>query len=190
MLLEILEAPVGVASGRSRLRWPLALSMLLAVCVKPLGQRLQLTDKLLLILSYEQGRNLSSLSSRCKYSTSYMQIISRVCISRGKNKSLFPALTFLRSEIGVESGGQEGVGTLGSQGGFSGSSGRQWDKLLVPCHSRSSLQQVWLPVFSHSHCWGHCHFATHRSADRYLALAPGMYWLQRKTDIRFFLLLC
>lgn len=52
LLLEILEAPMGVASGRSHLQGSLVLLMLLAVCVKPLRHLLQLADKLLLILSY------------------------------------------------------------------------------------------------------------------------------------------
>lgn len=189
MLLEILEAPMGVASGRNRLQQPLVLLMLLAVCVKPLGQPLQLTDKLLLILSYEQNRNLSSLSSLLTVDIQHhmWKLFLGFVSAEVRKESLFPVLTFLRSGIGVERGGQEGTGTLGSQGCFSGSRDSRWDKSLVPSHSRSILQQVWLPVFSHSHCWGHYHFATHHSADRYLALAPGMFRLPRKTDIWFFL---
>jgi len=52
LLLEILEVPVGVTSGRTCLQGSLVLLVLLVVCVKPLGQSVQIPDKLLLILSY------------------------------------------------------------------------------------------------------------------------------------------
>lgn len=114
-----------------------------------------------------------------------MQIVSRLLSSRGKNESLLPALNFLRREIGGRWRGQ-GDGDAWLAGLFFWQHWLSMGQVTSYCN-RSSLQHVWLPVFSHSH-WSCYRFATHCSVGRHLTLAPGKCWLQREVDIWFFMI--
>lgn len=114
-----------------------------------------------------------------------MQIDSRLLSGRGNNESLFPSLTLLRSGTGVEGGGEEGMGMLGSLGCFSGSSDCRWVQTTHLLTTAGAVCSKSGCRFSHIVHWSCYHFAAHCRADRHLTLALDMCCLQREVDVQF-----